>query len=88
MVCPRGQLHPRLPGFCVLARRSGAAIVPLTIAGAFAAMPRGSGFPRPKPIRLTFGRPITAEQCAAMIGDQLVALVDQRIRELTQVTEI
>ena len=36
-----GDVQPLQPGFCAIARRSGAAIVPTTIDGAFAALPRG-----------------------------------------------
>ena len=44
-----GQLQPLRPGFCLLARRSGATIVPVAIQGAYAAMPRGSTFPAASP---------------------------------------
>ena len=53
-----GHLQPLMPGFCALARRSGATVVPVAIDGAFAALPRGSRFPRPRPISLTFCRAI------------------------------
>ncbi len=38
---PDGELHEMLPGFVLLARRSGATIVPAALDGAFAALPRG-----------------------------------------------
>jgi 1-acyl-sn-glycerol-3-phosphate acyltransferase len=77
---PDGKLHPMLPGFCVLARRSGATIVPVAIDGAFAALPRGSPFPRPTRIRLTFGPPISKPQFEQLADQQLVDLVYERIR--------
>jgi 1-acyl-sn-glycerol-3-phosphate acyltransferase len=44
----------------VLALRSGAPVVPLTIAGAFQTWPRGRAVPRPGPIRLHFAAPFRA----------------------------
>ena len=77
-----GKPHPFLSGFCLLARRSGATIVPVAIDGAFAALPRGSLFARPHPIRLAFGSPITKEQAASLADEQLTAMVEQRISEM------
>jgi 1-acyl-sn-glycerol-3-phosphate acyltransferase len=77
---PDGKLHPLLPGFCVLARRSGATIVPVAIEGAFNALPRGSAFPRPARIRLAFGPPIAQQQAAGLTDELLTQLVSERIR--------
>jgi 1-acyl-sn-glycerol-3-phosphate acyltransferase len=74
-----GRLGPFLTGFCALARRSGAAIVPVTIVGSSAALPRGSALVRPVPIRLVFGEPITSEEIAGLSDDQLAALVRSQI---------
>jgi 1-acyl-sn-glycerol-3-phosphate acyltransferase len=78
---PDGQLHPLLPGFCLLARRSGATIVPVAISGAYISMPRGRILPLPWPIRLNFAAPIFPELTAQLIDHQLVTLVEGRIRE-------
>ncbi len=77
---PDGKLHEMLPGFCVLARRSGATIVPTAIDGAFAALPRGSAFPRPARIRLAFCPPITPQEVATLTDEQMTEIVQQRIR--------
>jgi 1-acyl-sn-glycerol-3-phosphate acyltransferase len=76
-----GNLDVMLPGFTLLARRSGATIVPVGIVGAFEALRRGSILARPHPIRLAFGPPITSQQAATLDDEQLTALVTQRIRE-------
>jgi 1-acyl-sn-glycerol-3-phosphate acyltransferase len=78
---PDGKLHPLLPGFCLLARRSGATIVPVAIDGAFKALPRGSHYARMHPIQLAFGPPITKQQFAGLSDEQLTAIVEQRISE-------
>jgi 1-acyl-sn-glycerol-3-phosphate acyltransferase len=76
-----GKLGVLLPGFCLLARRSGATIVPVGIVGAYQALRRGTIFARPNPIRLAFGPPITKQQAATLTDEQLTALVTERIRE-------
>ena len=52
-----GELQPMLPGFCLLARRSRATIVPVAIDGAFPALPRGAVFVRPHRIALAIRCP-------------------------------
>ena len=76
---PDGQLHKMFPGFCLLARRSQATIVPLAVEGAFAALPRGSLFIRPRSIGLTFGTAIPPQQYAQFSDDGLTALVSEHI---------
>jgi len=76
-----GKLDVMLPGFCLLARKSGATIVPVGIVGAYEALPRGAAYPRPHSIRLAFGPPITQQQAAELSDEQLTAIVTQRIRE-------
>lgn len=58
---PDGLPQAPQPGVGLLALRSGAPIVPVTICGAYRAWPRGCTLPRPSPIRLHFGRPLHAE---------------------------
>lgn len=79
---PHGQLQPLHPGFCLLARRTGATIVPAAIDGAFLAMPRGSSFPRPTQIRLSFADPIPTAQVAQLSDEELVQLVMRRMSDL------
>lgn len=74
-----GNLRPFQAGFCAIARRSGAAIVPTTIDGAFDALPRGAIFPRMKPITLTFNPAILPDEIATLTDDELLALTASRI---------
>jgi 1-acyl-sn-glycerol-3-phosphate acyltransferase len=76
-----GLMAPLLPGFCMLARRSGATIVPVAIDGAFEALPRGAALPRPHRITLAFAPKITREQYSKLSDEQLTALVTQRLRD-------
>jgi 1-acyl-sn-glycerol-3-phosphate acyltransferase len=83
---PDGKLHELLSGFCLLARRSGATIVPCGIEGAFDALPRGSGFPRLAAIRLEFEKAISAKEVTEMSDQELVATVRHRIERALRIT--
>jgi 1-acyl-sn-glycerol-3-phosphate acyltransferase len=74
-----GLIHEFLPGFCVLARRSGATIVPVAIDGAFAAMPRGSILVRPARITLAFTPRITPNEYGMLSDAELIDLVTERL---------
>jgi 1-acyl-sn-glycerol-3-phosphate acyltransferase len=74
-----GKLQAFLPGFCALARRSDATIVPVAIRGAFEAFPRGSFFARPGEVFVTYCQPLTPPQIAELSDEQIVELVYQRI---------
>src|SRR3954470_9036213 len=82
---PDGKLHALLSGFCLLARRSKATIVPCGIEGAFDALPRGSAFPRLAPIRLEFEKPISPKEVAEMTDQELVAAVRRRIERALRI---
>jgi 1-acyl-sn-glycerol-3-phosphate acyltransferase len=74
-----GELGPLLPGFCVLARRSGATVVPVAIEGAYDALPRGSALPRPGQITIVVEPAITPAEVAQMSDEELVAIATERI---------
>jgi len=76
-----GEVATLKPGFCALARRSKATILPIGIDGAFDAWPRKRSLPRLRQIRLFFGEPITAEEFGQQSDEQLVRLVSERIRD-------
>lgn len=73
-------LQPLKPGFVALVRRSGACIVPVGIAGAHAAWPRGQSRPRLRGrIAVVYGEPITPGQVAAQDDSALIASCAERI---------
>jgi 1-acyl-sn-glycerol-3-phosphate acyltransferase len=74
-----GELGPLLPGFCVLARRSGATVVPVAIEGAYDALPRGSALPWPGQITIVVEPAITPAEVAKMSDEELVAITTERI---------
>jgi 1-acyl-sn-glycerol-3-phosphate acyltransferase len=80
-----GQLGAFLPGFGILARRSGATIVPVGIDGAYKAWPRSRRLPLPARVTAHVGRPIPPETVAALGEEELIALVRRRIRASARV---
>ena len=44
--------------FAILSKELGVPVVPVSIKGAFEAMPKGTIFPRPKPVKVEFLKPI------------------------------
>jgi 1-acyl-sn-glycerol-3-phosphate acyltransferase len=52
------------PGFVALVRRSDVPVIPIGIAGAHRALPRGSLVLRPRRVHVVFGEPITREELA------------------------
>jgi 1-acyl-sn-glycerol-3-phosphate acyltransferase len=50
------------PGFLALVRRSSQPVYPVALAGADEVMPRGAWFIRPRPVRIVYGTPLTADE--------------------------
>ena len=57
---PDGQLLRFLPGVGEVLQQVEAPVVPAYIAGSFEAMPRGSGIPKPRAVRIFIGPPISS----------------------------
>jgi 1-acyl-sn-glycerol-3-phosphate acyltransferase len=79
-----GKLQLMLPGFCLLARKSRATIVPAAIDGAFAAFPRGSFLVRPHRIKLAFDAALTPAQYEQLTDAELTQIVTNRIERTFQ----
>ena len=74
-----GQLQELKPGFCTVARRSRAAIVPLALDGAYQAWPKEAAWPRLSAVHISVGLPITAEEIGQLSDEELEAELAQRI---------
>ena len=79
---PDGRMHSFKPGFCGVARRGGAAIVPAAVAGAFEAWPRSARLPRRDVIYVAYGPAMSPAEIATFDDDALVAEVERRVRRL------
>lgn len=62
-----GRLGPLKPGFQLICRRAAVPIVPVGIAGAIRAMPKGSWWIRPVRIAVVYGEPISPETLAKLL---------------------
>jgi 1-acyl-sn-glycerol-3-phosphate acyltransferase len=76
-----GEVARFRPGFTALAVRSGAAILPVAIDGAFQAWPRWRKFPGLGSIRVHYGVPILPAEIAGRDERELLAEVERRVRE-------
>jgi 1-acyl-sn-glycerol-3-phosphate acyltransferase len=76
---PDGRLLPFKKGGFVLALRAGVPIVPVSIRGGRAILPKGSLRARPGRIEIVFGSPVPTSDYALPNKDQLIALVRCRI---------
>ncbi|HEY2154326.1 MAG TPA: lysophospholipid acyltransferase family protein [Isosphaeraceae bacterium] len=74
-----GDLGEIKAGIAMLAARAKVTVVPAAIAGTFESWPKDRAFPRPHPLRIHFGPPISVEEIAALDGDALVALIRDRL---------
>ncbi len=75
-----GEIAPFRPGIAALAVRAKAAIVPVTIEGAFRAWPRTQALPLPRTIHVHYSPPIVPEQVRGYREADLVHEVYSRIR--------
>src|SRR4030095_11233997 len=76
-----GELQPLKPGFCAVARRSKAPLVPVAPDGAYDAWPRTSPLPRGGRLAVVIGEPISAAEIARLGDEELVAELARRMEE-------
>ena len=73
-----GEIAAFRPGFTALASRSGAAILPVAVDGAYAAWPRDQKFPGLGRIRVRYGSPLLPEEIRGRDERELLAEVERR----------
>lgn len=78
---PNGEIGPFRQGFTTLAVRSGAAIVPVAIEGAFDVWPRWRRLPGRGTIHVHFGPPLMPDEIRRLDQDELAAEVERRVRQ-------
>ena len=61
-----GKIGEMKPGFVALVRRASVPVIPVGIAGAYEAFPRGAWFPRLSAIRIVFGQPMDPTRLAEL----------------------
>ena len=79
-----GRLAEMASGVILLARKARVPIVPGMILGAFESWPRTSLLPKPHPVVIAYGEPLSPEQLKASDDDTCIRLVRERIIALMQ----
>jgi 1-acyl-sn-glycerol-3-phosphate acyltransferase len=87
---PDGNLQPLMPGIQLLIKRAGAPVVPVGIAGAYAAWPSWRRYPIPAPLFLpanerclavSISRPIEAHCLTSLSREQLLSAVSAEMQK-------
>ena len=76
-----GKIAPLKPGFVAIARRSRVPMIPVAIAGAYEALPRGSSIPTRRSLSIAIGPVISLEEIASLSDDDLLVIVAARLEE-------
>jgi 1-acyl-sn-glycerol-3-phosphate acyltransferase len=74
-----GSLSPLRSGFYAVVRRARVPVIPVRIEGAYRAWPRSALLPRPHPIRVTYGMPLTPVELDSMDEHAVVAWVARQL---------
>lgn len=74
-----GRVKRLRPGVSLLVERAGAAVVPVALAGAFEAWPRGRRLFRPHPIYVEFGPPIDTRSLAGLEPAAITEIVHREL---------
>ena len=77
-----GKIAPFRPGLGLLCRRTGAALVPVLIDGAFECWPRHKKIFSPGPITVRYGRAITTEKLKTISDRELAELLTDTLRRM------
>lgn len=76
-----GRLADLRPGIAALAQRAGVPVIPVAIAGTFAAWPRHKALPEPGPVRVDIGPAIEPGSIAGLETGDVTALIQARIQQ-------
>lgn len=86
-----GSIGEIKPGFVAIAKRANAPVIPVGIAGAFQAYPKGAWFVRPGKVRVCFGEPIPIEEVEQLSQrgneDQFCEVIANRLYEVSAQAE-
>jgi 1-acyl-sn-glycerol-3-phosphate acyltransferase len=86
-IFPEGRVFSReqpgefRPGVALLARRSGAPVVPVHIRGSAEAWPSGRAWPRPAPVGVRIGSPITPSETGHHATKELIGRIEAALDE-------
>lgn len=79
---PDGSVGPMQAGVVLIARKARVPLVPTMILGAYESWPRQAKFPRPHPVIVAYGEPLSPEQLDRMPEQACIDEIRGRILEL------
>lgn len=82
---PDGRLQELKPGISTLAVKAKVPVIPVGIAGTFEAWPRDRKYPRPHPVRVHIGPPISPEELSSRTPEEATTLIRDRIQQAIDV---
>ncbi len=77
-----GRIRPIKGGFDLIVRKANAPAIPVIIDGAFESWPRTQLLPSLGRITVSYGKPITPQQANTLRREELVELLNRRLREM------
>ncbi|MCH7814781.1 MAG: 1-acyl-sn-glycerol-3-phosphate acyltransferase, partial [Planctomycetes bacterium] len=77
-----GSINDLRPGLIAIAKKARCVILPTILEGAFEIWPRKQALPGPAPLWIEYGRPISADQLAAMELDEATRHLTARLRTM------
>ncbi len=80
--CQDGRVREFKPGISLIARKSGAVIVPTVIEGAFEIWPRHRKFPKTGRVQVEYGKPLMPKEIKRMSPEEFGKTVTKSIREM------
>jgi 1-acyl-sn-glycerol-3-phosphate acyltransferase len=83
-----GKITPFKPGFGLLCRRGGAAVVPVVVDGAFECWPRHKKLFSYGPITINYGKTIPAGQVKNMDNEKLAEVLTETLRRMQNESRI
>jgi len=83
-----GRITPFKPGFGLLCRRGGAAVVPVVVDGAFECWPRHKKLFSYGPITISYGKTIPAGQVKNMSNEKLAEVLTNTLRKMQNESRI
>ncbi|QOV88484.1 lysophospholipid acyltransferase family protein [Humisphaera borealis] len=78
--CTDGEIHPFEKGAALIIRKAKVPVVPVAIHGSFESFPPGTMLPKPHPIRVMFGPPMT--HLHELKGEEITKVMQERVTGL------
>lgn len=86
-----GRLQEIKPGFLAIARRARVPVIPVCVAGANRAYPRGAALLKSRTVRVVVGEPFSIDEVAALAAKgreaEFLSLVSERMRHCLKIAE-